>query len=79
MLSWRPARIAGLATQGNPVEAGRPANLSIVDPAVRWVVDAERLASKARNTPFAGRSLSGKVRHTIHAGDLVVEDGEVTR
>ncbi len=79
VLSWRPARIAGLATQGNPVEAGRPANLAIVDPAVRWVVDAERLASKARNTPFAGRSLSGKVRHTIYAGELVVCDGEVTR
>jgi dihydroorotase len=79
VLSWRPARIAGLAAQGNPVEAGRPANLAIVDPAVRWVVDAERLASKARNTPFAGRSLNGKVRHTIYAGDLVVCDGEVTR
>jgi len=78
-LSWRPARIAGLAAQGHPVEAGRPANLAIVDPAVRWVVDAEHLASKARNTPFAGRSLSGKVRHTIHAGELVVCDGEVTR
>jgi dihydroorotase len=79
LLSWRPARIAGLAAQGNPVEAGRPANLAIVDPALRWEVDAERLASKARNTPFAGRQLTGKVRHTIHAGDLVVCDGEVTR
>jgi dihydroorotase len=79
VLSWRPARIAGLAAQGNAIEAGRPANLAIVDPAVRWVVDAERLASKARNTPFAGRTLTGKVRHTIYAGELVVDDGEVTR
>jgi dihydroorotase len=79
LLSWRPARIAGLATQGNPMEAGRPANLAIIDPALRWEVDADRLASKARNTPFAGRQLTGKVRHTIHAGELVVCDGEVTR
>jgi dihydroorotase len=79
VLSWRPARIAGLAAQGNAIEAGRPANLAIVDPAARWVVDADRLASKARNTPFAGRTLTGKVRHTIYAGELVVDDGEVTR
>lgn len=79
LLSWRPARIAGLAEQGNAIEAGRPANLAIVDPAVRWTVDGERLASKARNTPFEGRSLTGRVRHTVFRGELVVEDGEVTR
>jgi dihydroorotase len=79
LLSWRPARIAGLGEQGNAIEAGRPANLAIVDPAVRWTVDGERLASKARNTPFEGRSLTGRVRHTVFRGELVVEDGEVTR
>ena len=41
--------------------------------------DAERLASKARNTPFAGRSLTGKVRHTILRGEPVVIDGEARR
>jgi len=79
LLSWRPARIAGLRAQGGPVEPGRPAHLAVVDPARRWTVEPARLASRARNTPYAGRELVGKVRHTVYAGDAVVVDGEATR
>lgn len=79
-LSWRPAAIAGLTgTQGGPVEPGRPANLCVVDPAERWVVDAGDSVSRSRNTPFAGRELTGRVRHTVHRGEAVVVDGEVRR
>ena len=37
------------------------------------------LASRARNTPYAGRRLRGKVRHTLLGGELVVRDGEAHR
>jgi dihydroorotase len=80
VLSINPARIAGLtATHGGPVTRGRPANLCVVDPAEQWVVDPDRLASRARNTPNAGRQLNGRVRHTVHAGEVVVRAGEATR
>jgi dihydroorotase len=79
LLSWRPAAIAGLQHQGCPVEAGAVANLTVFDPGHEWVVEPERLASRARNTPFAGRTLRGRVRHTILAGEPVVVDGEATR
>lgn len=80
LLSWQPARIAGLqATQGGPIEPGRPANLCVVDPAARWVVDPAASASRSRNTPYAGRALTGRVRHTVAAGDAVVVDGEARR
>ncbi len=80
LLSWRPARIAGLAaTQGGPVAAGRPANLCVIDPEARWVVDPARSASRSRNTPYAGRKLTGRVRHTVAAGIAVVVDGEARR
>jgi len=78
-LSWKGAAIAGLAHQGCPIAPDAPANLCVFDPELRWEVDAERLASKARNTPFAGRSLTGKVRHTILRGEPVVTDGEARR
>jgi len=79
-LCWRPAAIAGLeATHGGPVEPGRPANLTVVDPAATWTVDAGDTASKSRNTPFAGRTLTGRVRHTILAGEPVVIDGQAQR
>jgi len=80
LMSWRPARIAGLeATQGGPVAEGRPANLCVVDLAAPWVLDPARLASRSRNTPFAGRRFEARVRHTLVAGEPVVVDAEARR
>jgi dihydroorotase len=80
LLSWNPARIAGIeSAHGGPVAEGRPANLCVIDPAATWVVDAGALASRARNTPYAGRKLTGRVRHTLLRGEPVVVDGAATR
>jgi dihydroorotase len=80
LLSWNPARIAGLGDHhGGPVAPGRPAHLCVVDPALRWEVDPALLASRARNTPYAGRKLTGRVRHTVYGGEVVVRDGELRR
>ncbi|HEV2070398.1 MAG TPA: dihydroorotase [Acidimicrobiales bacterium] len=80
LLSWQPARIAGLeADHGGPLGAGRPANLCVIDPDASWVVEPERLASRSRNTPYAGRTLTGRVRHTIFRGEPVVIDGDAQR
>ena len=78
-LSWRPAALAGLDAHGGPIVPGAPANLTIFDPAHEWMVEPDALASRARNTPFAGRTLKGKVRHTVLFGNVVVRDGEATR
>ena len=80
LMSWQPARIAGIADRhGGPITAGRPANIVVIDPAHRWVVEADRLASRSHNTPYAGRELTGRARHTICGGDAVVVGGEATR
>jgi dihydroorotase len=79
LLSWRPAAIAGLADHGGPVAPGRPAHLCVLDPAATWTVDPNRLASRARNTPYVGRTLTGQVRHTLLRGEPVVIDGEAQR
>ncbi len=79
-MSWRPAAIAGLAPrQGGPVVEGATANLCVVDPTATWTVDASRLASRSRNTPFAGWTFTGRNRHTIAAGEAVVVDAEAQR
>jgi dihydroorotase len=75
-LSWQPAAIAGVADRhGTPVAAGNPANLEVFDPDVTWQVRPAALASRSRNTPYAGRTLRGQVRHTIFRGEPVVTDG----
>ncbi len=80
LLSWRPAQIAGIDTvHGGPVAPGRPANICVFDPTATWTVDGSGGASRSRNTPYAGRSVRGRVRHTIVAGEPVVIDGEAQR
>ncbi len=80
LMSWQPAAISGIRdAHGGPVQEGRPANLVVVDPDATWVVDAYRLSSKSRNTPYAGRTLTGRARHTICNGEAVVIDGEAQR
>jgi dihydroorotase len=80
LMSWQPARIAGITdSHGGPIKAGSAANLCVIDPLATWVVDASKQASKSRNTPFAGRTLQGRVRHTIFNGDIVVLDGTAQR
>ena len=80
LLSWSPARIAGVtAEHGGPIAEGRPANIAVIDPSHQWTVEPERLASRSRNTPYAGWSLTGRARHTIYRGEPVVVDMEATR
>ena len=79
-LSWKPAAIAGVADRhGRPIAEGEPANLTVFDPTQEWSVVPAHLASKSRNTPYAGRTVTGKVRHTVFRGNVVVADGIAQR
>jgi dihydroorotase len=77
-MSTTPARILGAAEHGGPIEPGRPANLVVFDPGASWVVEAP-FASKSRNSAFLGRTLRGRVVHTLYRGELVVADGKAQR
>jgi dihydroorotase len=76
-MSIAPARIGRVAGHGRPITAGEAANLTLVDADRRWTVDAAGLASLSTNTPFAGRTLTGKVRATFLRGRASVLDGEL--
>ena len=80
LMSWNPAKIARIdAEHGRDVVAGVKANLCVFDPQLTWIVDPERLASKSINTPYVGRTLRGRVRHTIFKGTATVIDGQAQR
>ncbi len=77
-MSRTPARIAGLsARHGHDPSPGAPANLTLVDPEARWVVDPTALASLSRNTPYAGMELPGRIVATFFNGVATVLDGKV--
>ena len=48
-------------------------------PVGEWVVEPSTLASRSRNTPYAGRALVGRNRHTVLRGEPVVIDEEAQR
>jgi dihydroorotase len=75
----RPEGPDGPGGHGGPIAAGRPAHLCVVDPAAEWTVDPVALASRSRNTPYAGMALTGRVRHTLLRGEPVVVAGEAQR
>jgi dihydroorotase len=77
-LSTAPARILGAGDHGGPIEPGRPANLVVFDPSAEWAVEPP-FASKSRNSSFLGRTLRGRVVHTMLRGELVVADGKAQR
>jgi dihydroorotase len=80
LLSWNPARIAKVDNaHGRPIAASEPANICVFDPELSWSVDLQRLASKSINSPYVGRTLRGKVRHTIFKGTPTVIDGQAQK
>jgi dihydroorotase len=75
-MSRAPARVAGLADHGHDPAKGRPANLTLIDPAARWRVEPSALASRSRNTPYAGMTLPARVVATFLRGQPTVLDGK---
>ena len=71
-MTFNPACILGIPK--GRLSLGGEADFTIFDPNETWTVDPEQFASKGRNTPFAGRELTGKVKYTIVGGKIVYED-----
>ncbi|MRS12483.1 MAG: dihydroorotase [Actinobacteria bacterium] len=59
------------------LEAGFPADITIVDPEARVEVTAEWFASKSRNSAFLGTSLLGKASEVLVGGKWVLRNGKV--
>ncbi|MFA5839609.1 MAG: dihydroorotase [Candidatus Margulisiibacteriota bacterium] len=74
-LAVNPAKI--LRLNKGCLKTGWDADVIIVDPSAEWTVDATKLASKSKNTPFDGWKLKGKVLWTIVGGRVVVRDGKL--
>lgn len=66
-----PAAICGSAA--GHLGVGAPADICVFDPAASWEVNRETLQSCGKNTPFAGRTVSGRVVATLVAGQVVFQ------
>ena len=67
LLSAQPAALLGLKGRGT-LAVGSFADVVIFDPMAEWVYKATESKSKAKNTPFDGWTMRGKVRWTVSEG-----------
>jgi len=71
-MSSGPAGLAGLTRKG-AIAVGKDADLAVLAPDERFVVDPARLHHRNPTTPYAGRELTGVVRHTFLRGRPVTD------
>jgi dihydroorotase len=78
LMSAKPARLLGLGQSElkgrGRILKGYRADLVIIDPNTAWTVNPANLKTRGKNSPFAGRSLYGKILLTIHSGRVVFEN-----
>ena len=71
LITSAPAGLMGLPA--GRLEKGAPADLVLFDPEEGWKVDADALVGKAKNSPFDGRPVQGRVLRTVVDGRTVFE------
>ncbi len=69
LLTCGPARALGIPR--GTLEVGVPADVTIIDPELKWTVARGKLHSKSKNTPFDGWQMKGGATHTIVGGKVV--------
>src|SRR5579872_7073031 len=74
LFSSGPAGVLGLESRGS-LQRGYHADVTVFDPKARWTYDVRKSHSLARNTPFDGWQLSGRVVATIVSGRVVYRSG----
>jgi dihydroorotase len=75
-LTINPARLLGLASKGS-LRVGADADVTIIDPDLRWKIDPVAFYSRSRNTPFAGWDVRGRARTIIVAGEVRYDLGAI--
>lgn len=68
-MSCAPARVFHLP--GGTLRRGSPADITVFDPSAEWQVNASRFRTKGRNTPYQGKTLTGRVHYTLVHGRVV--------
>jgi dihydroorotase len=70
-LTTGPARVLGRDDLPSPgFHEDQPADLVVIDRSTGWLVAADTLRSRGKNSPLLGRELPGRVLLTIAAGRL---------
>jgi len=70
-MAHAPSQLAGLQRMKGQLAPGLQADFVLVDPDESFVVDANALKQRHPITPYAGRTLHGRVHATYLRGELI--------
>jgi len=68
-MSTNPSKILNICR--GTLKSGAVADVTVIDPAAEWTVDAEKLSSKSKNSPWLGSAMKGAAAVTIVNGKIV--------
>jgi dihydroorotase len=68
-MSCNPSKILGI--DRGTLKVGSVADITVIDPDATWTVQAEQLASKSKNSPWLGETMTGAAAATIVSGNIV--------
>ena len=74
-MTYAPARVFQLG--GGTLCVGAPADITVIDPELCWMVNEKDFYTRGSHSPFIGRTLKGKAIMTIVDGRIVMKDGTV--
>lgn len=74
-MSTAPSRILGI--EAGVLKVGAPADITIIDTDLDWVVDSSTFYTKGKHTPFDKKTLKGKAVATLVSGKFVMRKGKV--
>lgn len=74
-LTRKPAELCKLPA--GTLTPGASADVTLFDPEATWTVTEEDSFSLSSNTPWMGKTLKGKVKTTLVAGNVVYENGVI--
>lgn len=67
-LTSNPARV--LKIDSGALTEGFSADVCVFDPNLEWQINTDNWRSQGHNTPFWGKTMKGRVTHTIQSGNL---------
>lgn len=71
LMTIEPAKLCHLDERGvGTLCVGGPADVTVIDPTAQWMIDPDTFKSKSVNTPFGGRSVTGRAMLTIVSGGI---------
>ena len=75
LVSTNPAKLFGIYPRKGSLEVGTDADITILDPNEKWILEDTKMHSASHYTPYRGFEVHGKVRTTILRGRIIMEDG----